>query len=157
MQRCATAAAAADLKGFQPVPLAMARTALRNHVKWNSILEHALNQRECVGRVIKCTRQLCDKDTHVQECNSVKSTCILTKRKREREREREREHNRRTAETTAEEQKQEQQRGATLRSSAQDKVSAAAQRKCAADWHRGAAQQEHEKQEPERYTQQSKT
>ena len=32
----------------------------RSSVKWTSMLGHALSQRECVGRVIKCTQQLCD-------------------------------------------------------------------------------------------------
>ena len=35
-------------------------SALRHHVKWNSVLGPSLSQRECVGRVIKCARQFCD-------------------------------------------------------------------------------------------------
>ena len=36
-------------------------SALRYNVKWNSVLGRALSQCECVGRVIKCARQFCDK------------------------------------------------------------------------------------------------
>ena len=33
----------------------------RQSVKWNSVLGRASSQRKCVGRVIKCARQFCDK------------------------------------------------------------------------------------------------
>ena len=42
------------------------------------------DQHECVGRMIKCTQQLCEtRATNVQECDSVKSMCIPTQRQRE--------------------------------------------------------------------------
>ena len=43
----------------------------RESVKWKSDLRRNLSQRECVGRVIKCTQQLCDKGNkcaRVQQC-----------------------------------------------------------------------------------------
>ena len=36
-------------------------TTLPHHVKCNSVFWHDFSQRECVGRVIKCARQSCDK------------------------------------------------------------------------------------------------
>ena len=63
-------------------------SALRHHVKWNSVLWRILSQRECVGRVLKCTQQLCDKG---EECATVSSlrtiqhTCICTYRQTDRQ------------------------------------------------------------------------
>ena len=42
------------------------------------LLRCNLSQRECVGRVNKCTQQLCDKGNKCAGCNSVKSLCNLT-------------------------------------------------------------------------------
>ena len=52
----------------------------KESVKWHSVLWRTLSQRECVGRVIKCTRQLCEMGNNCAECNIVKSMCKPTLR-----------------------------------------------------------------------------
>ena len=60
---------------------------LRYHVKCNSVLWHALSQRECVGALTSLEAR----KANVQECNGVKSVCDSTEREIERQREKLRE------------------------------------------------------------------
>ena len=60
--------------------------ALRYHVKWKSVLWRNLSQVECVWRVIKCARQLCDKGKEYAGGVTVSSPAYNPTEKRKRER-----------------------------------------------------------------------
>ena len=79
----AAAAAAAVLclasEFFERVHSWRRSTTHSYHVKCNSVLWHDLSQRGCVGRVIRCARQVLKaRETDVQECNGAKSVCNST-------------------------------------------------------------------------------
>ena len=57
-------------EGAQPRSATMTHMQLCFVATWS--------QRECVGRVIECTQQLCDKGNKCAGCNSVKPTCNRT-------------------------------------------------------------------------------
>ena len=68
--RCATAAAA-YLEGLHQAPLAMVLISAPLPCQMELCFVTRLSQRECVGRVLKCARQFCDKGNscaRVQQC-----------------------------------------------------------------------------------------
>ena len=78
----AAAAAAAAVLGFVVLRATRGVAQRRSSTMSNATLFcwHDLSRRECVGSVIKCARQSCDK----QECDSDESTCSPTRREEEK-------------------------------------------------------------------------
>ena len=81
--RCsAVAAATAAAAAGAVLGLGVARAfplvaSLRDHVKCNPILWHDLSQRECVGKMVKCTRQVWKQGKQMCKSATVSSLRVI--------------------------------------------------------------------------------